>query len=62
MMRDSTQWEPHRLLPEHEAAHSAIKVHQEPNHPPGDIRHLPKALKDDPDTMQVWSGVPLEIT
>ncbi len=62
MMRDQTEWDPNRLLPEHEAHQSAIKVHQLPNYPPGEVRHLPKALRDDADSVQLWEGVASQVT
>ena len=47
MMRDESQWDPHRLLPESEAEQAAIKVTQQANIPPGEIRHLPKHLREE---------------
>ena len=50
MMRDETDWNPERLLPEEEAKHDRIKVTQEPNLPPGELRHLPKHLRTEETT------------
>jgi transposase len=47
MMRDESQWEPERLLPEAEAEQATIKVTQLPNVPPGEVRHLPKHLREE---------------
>ena len=46
MMRDETVWNPHRLLPSEQADDATIKVTQQPNLAAGELRHLPKHLRD----------------
>jgi transposase len=49
MMRDETDWDINRLLPECELDGGAIKVNQGPNLPAGPVRHLPKTLREEPN-------------
>jgi transposase len=47
MMRDETDWDIARLMPECELEQGAIEVTQEPNLPAGPVRHLPKPLREE---------------
>ena len=47
MMRDETEWDPHRLLPADQVEDAVIKVTQQPNVPPGELLHLPKHLREE---------------
>jgi len=49
MMRDETDWDITRLMPDCLSEDGAIKVHQAPNLPSGTVRHLPKELREEPD-------------
>jgi hypothetical protein len=58
MMRDASQWDPHRVLPDSEAEQATIKVTQQPNLPVGEVRHLPKRLREQPEEISIgepWS-------
>ena len=48
MMRDETDWDIARVMPECELEQGAIAVKQEPNLPAGPVHHLPKPLREPP--------------
>ena len=48
MMRDETDWDIARVMPECGVEQGAIEVRQEPNLPAGPVRHLPKPLREQP--------------
>lgn len=52
MMRDETEWDPYRVLPASEAERAAIKVTQGPNLPAGEVRHLPKHLREEASPLE----------